>query len=94
MDIGRYFHINKLKQTRQEFGYTQEQVRKRLGLNSRTLLSYWESGKTMPTPWYLFALSNLYQCSPLDLYPKLNKAVIKELMLNDNNLFELENEKK
>lgn len=90
MDIGRYFHDNQLKRTRQHFGYTQEYVRKRLGLNSRTLLSNWEQGLTVPQPVYMFALSHLYECTPLDLFPNLNKAVIQALSKIDNALFELE----
>jgi len=93
MDIGRYFHDNTLKIKRQNFGYTQEDVRKRLGLNSRTLLSNWENGRTIPSPEYMFALSYLYECSPLDLFPNLNKSVIKALTLIDNELFERENQK-
>jgi len=89
---GRTFHLNKLKAKRKDFAFSQEQVRTRLGLNSRTLLSNWEQGYYLPSIQNLFALSHLYQCSPLDLYPNLNTSVIKKLKLIDNKLFEEEQE--
>jgi len=90
--LGRTFHLNKLKAKRTDFAFSQEYVRKRLGLNSRTLLSNWEQGYYLPSIQNLFALSHLYQCSPLDLYPNLNKTVIKRLKLIDNELFEQDQE--
>ena len=88
MDIGRYFHDNTLRTVRQNLGYTQEYVRKKLGLNSRTLLSNWENGKSIPAPEYMFALSYLYKRKIQDLFPNLNKSVIKALIKIDNELFE------
>ena len=54
----------RLKELRQQTGFSQEQVAERVGV-SRQAVTKWESGRTIPTSENLAALAELYQV-PLD----------------------------
>ena len=47
---------------RENAGYSQHEVARRLGINQATV-SYWESGKTTPRGALLVKVADLYCCS-------------------------------
>lgn len=60
---------NMLKVTRQNAGYQQNYISKRLGHRCNRLLSLWENEKVMPGGTNLIKLCILYNSTPQTLYP-------------------------
>ncbi len=58
--------MNKIKEKREEKGWTQEELAKRLNV-SRTAVVKWETGAAMPTVKRLVNLADLFGCSIDDL---------------------------
>ncbi|MEG1989986.1 MAG: helix-turn-helix transcriptional regulator [Clostridia bacterium] len=53
---------DRIKQLRERLGISQSQVAKKLQV-SRSSVSSWEMGLTMPTSVYLIELAKLFRCS-------------------------------
>lgn len=52
----------RIKELREEIGISQAQLAKKLQV-SRSSVSSWEMGSTMPTATYLIELSKIFRCS-------------------------------
>jgi len=52
-----------IKQLRLDAGLTQEAVTEALGLNNKSTVSKWETGKSVPRTAVLPRLANLYDCT-------------------------------
>ena len=59
--------------------YTQTAVMRKLKLNSTSMISRWEQGKTMPSAENLLKLSILYKTLANELYYELGKTFQMEL---------------
>lgn len=60
-------------------GYSQEDVRKKLGLKTRSVIVKWETGSRMPSGENLIKLSTLYKTLVNELYYTLSKDFQAEL---------------
>ena len=78
---GREFPTNRIRKWRKFRGFKQETLRKKLGLESRSVISNWENGITNPNPQELFDLAEILQCEIRDLYPE-HEAKAKEKYLH------------
>lgn len=58
---------NKIKEYRQHFGYSQEEMAKRLGVSRQTIISI-EKGKFSPSLDLSFKISHLFKCSIENLF--------------------------
>jgi transcriptional regulator with XRE-family HTH domain len=66
---------NNLKKFRTLMGYSQEDVHKKLGLKTRSVITKWESGTRMPGGENLLKLSVLYKTLANELYYTLTKEI-------------------
>jgi transcriptional regulator with XRE-family HTH domain len=73
-------HIpNRLKTCRRLMGYSQEDIRRKLRLQSTSMISRWESGQKMPSGENLLKLSVLYKTLVNELYLGLTKEYHAEI---------------
>lgn len=59
-----------LRRLRVENNLSQRQLAARLGV-TQAAVHRWESGRSLPSAASLIALSDLFQCAPHELFPKL-----------------------
>lgn len=76
MNIG-----DKLKVTRKQFGYTQEEISEKIHV-SRQTISSWENSKSLPDVTSLILFSDLYDLT-LDELIKGDENMMKEINKND-----------
>ena len=60
-------------------GYSQEDIRRKLGLKDTTMISKWESGRKMPSGENLLKLSVLYKTLVNEFYYGLTKEYQAQL---------------
>jgi len=70
---------NYQRKYRRLIGYDQEDAAHKLHHQSTAVISRWEKGLAMPSAENLLKLSRLYKVLPQELYPELDKAIIKDL---------------
>ena len=67
---GRKFpHPNRIRKLRKLLSLKQEALRKKMGLNSRIIISHWENGKNQPDPQQISELMQILDCDFVDLFP-------------------------
>ena len=75
--------MNRIKEIREDKGYTQTEIAKKLGITQRNY-SYFETGQTMLTEEILNKIANLYNTSidyllyRTDIRDAYPKSIIKE----------------
>lgn len=57
-----YFLSNKLKELRTQYGYTQDEVARKIGISYQSYQAY-ELGKTIPKTKYLSKLADVFDVS-------------------------------
>jgi len=93
---GRIF-INRLRKHRRLMGYTQDDVAYLLGLNSKTEISRWEKGLTVPGIDNVIRLAYIYRTLAEELYREYYKQVRFEIEPREKKLVQMhlkQNEKK
>lgn len=73
------FIPNNLRKFRRIMGFSQDEVKRKLKLSSKSIVSLWENGETMPSSENLIKLSKLYKTLVNELYYQLGKEYEKEL---------------
>jgi transcriptional regulator with XRE-family HTH domain len=74
---------NNLRKHRRLMGFSQEEVKNRLNLQSTSMISRWERGITMPSGDNLLKLSILYKTLANQLYRERAHQFQMELFPND-----------
>jgi len=67
---GREFpKSNRIRKWRKFQSLSQEGLGRKLGLNSRVIISHWENGKSHPNPQQISELMEILECKFEDLFP-------------------------
>jgi len=87
-EIGRSF-INRLRKHRRMKGYTQDEVAFLLGLKSKTEISRWEKGITVPNAINVIRLAYIYHTVTEELYRDYYKQVRNEIEPREKKLVQM-----
>jgi len=87
-EAGRSF-INRLRKHRRLMGYTQDDVAYLLGLESKTEISRWEKGITIPKAANVMRLAYIYHTFAEELFREFYKEVRYEIEPREKKLAQM-----